>query len=770
MVDTVEDMDSLDDKLFGNASKRNPFMEDSRKRITFADEDDPLADLLTDKEDFLSGIDRSKATDDKAKKLSLMQDLFSDTLHVSSSKESNISKKSLQSEYEVTQATEVPRAQSQHSLYAPTAFRTKEPRRGKRTSEIINDPLGLFASSTISNQTEQTTVERRSVSADSSNRQKETKEYLPDWLESKPISENTDFIQDKVTPTDEFDRRRRSSSDKMHEVVNAQQEDETKLVGSLPYEKEKPIKSSNSQTVEIDKVKKRKSEEDYPKPNTAASVNPDVSKASEDASSLIHKTTIGYESAIQKLELEKSHLNVTINSLNEKYENEITILDESYKRQIGFLQERTDTLEKRLQQELEYLETDYEAKIEKLKNEKMQTETFYKEEIQNLKKEHAQIIEEIYERHSQNIKLLQKEHFDTIENILKMREVENLAMTTIATHKTDLQNLLQKADSIIESIKTTQEKTDQRDDQSIKLREHYLKSQEEDMQIRNVDIKKRQELLEQERDRMIKVADKLDSHVAQLVLELEKKSTLLNETLETLKKKEEVLLHEREMFEEKVQWERNQLQALKESWFNEQEKQLKTLIKEKEIIAAKRKQYEVLRTIKSNSDNITNIEMAAAIKTAQDATILANQERLKWQEKVKYLEKQQQVLQEKEHRLLTHAQDLESFTQLAFARNEEAVKTLKEFRHIEDDHKAKLDPHFNVFDKFNSASEKLALTAQLEKLKKSANIPYNYADTQALSNQQRTFKVTTHFTEVVDPQLVMLKLNLDDQLDNVQYM
>jgi len=63
-----------------------------------------------------------------------------------------------------------------------------------------------------------------------------------------------------------------------------------------------------------------------------------------------------------------------------------------------------------------------------------------------------------------------------------MREVENLAMTTIATHKTDLQDLLQKADFIIENIKNVQEKTDQRDDQSVKLREYYLKNQEEDMQ------------------------------------------------------------------------------------------------------------------------------------------------------------------------------------------------------------------------------------------------------------------------------------------------
>lgn len=63
-----------------------------------------------------------------------------------------------------------------------------------------------------------------------------------------------------------------------------------------------------------------------------------------------------------------------------------------------------------------------------------------------------------------------------------MREVENLAMTTIVTHKTDMQNLLQKANFIIENIKNVQEKTDQRDDQSIKLKEHHLKNQEEDVQ------------------------------------------------------------------------------------------------------------------------------------------------------------------------------------------------------------------------------------------------------------------------------------------------
>lgn len=163
------------------------------------DEDDPLANLLADKEDLSSsqknlvavkdkrsiiddlfnkrisneslssskpddregstsalnamGIEKPKASDDKAKKLSLMQDLFGDTAQ---SKES-ISKKSVQLESEMAQsAAEVSKTQSQHSTYAPTAFGMREPRRGKRTSEIINDPLGLFSLGTTSSQAEQT--------------------------------------------------------------------------------------------------------------------------------------------------------------------------------------------------------------------------------------------------------------------------------------------------------------------------------------------------------------------------------------------------------------------------------------------------------------------------------------------------------------------------------------------------------------------------------------------------------------------------------------
>lgn len=63
----------------------------------------------------------------------------------------------------------------------------------------------------------------------------------------------------------------------------------------------------------------------------AVNVPLDANKNSENAYGNLTRKDTGYENMIYKLELEKSHLTVAIHSLNEKYENEIMILDESYK-------------------------------------------------------------------------------------------------------------------------------------------------------------------------------------------------------------------------------------------------------------------------------------------------------------------------------------------------------------------------------------------------------------------------------------------------------
>lgn len=66
-------------------------------------------------------------------------------------------------------------------------------------------------------------IERRTASADFSRQKSETKEYLPDWLEPKKVSEDkgSDHVQDRLTPTEElFNKHRRSSSDQIIQGVS----------------------------------------------------------------------------------------------------------------------------------------------------------------------------------------------------------------------------------------------------------------------------------------------------------------------------------------------------------------------------------------------------------------------------------------------------------------------------------------------------------------------------------------------------------------------
>ena len=58
------------------------------------------------------------------------------------------------------------------------------------------------------------------------------------------------------------------------------------------------------------------------------------------------------------------------------------------------------------------------------------------------------------------------------------------------------------------------------------------------------------------------------------------------------------------------------------------------------------------------------IKLEATIRAAQEAAASANQERLKWQDKLNELEIQKNAIKEKENHLILKAKELQEFTQV----------------------------------------------------------------------------------------------------------
>lgn len=415
---------------------------------------------------------------------------------------------------------------------------------------------------------------------------------------------------------------------------------------------------------------------------------------------------------IKKLEEEKSKLENKLSYINEKYDSELLFQAEFYERQISFLREVITKSEGRIKREIEHLETDYITKFEKLKDEKLQIENEYKEKIHNLKNEHAQNIEDLCKLHSENMKLLQKQYNNVIENISKAKQIEDQMIQTMTTRTTDIENILQKANIIIEDTIENKKKLEIKHKEIMESHENTLKLQEDDIKAQKLELKHQSNVLEEHRNKFIETTEKLDIRLTSLITELQKQSSLCNQAEETLEKKTTNLLKERELFEEKMKWERDYMEALKESWMKEQERQLKLLAEEKEIITIEKAELQISNKLQNNNE-IDKIELETAVKTAQEATISANRDKLKWQEKINELNIHKQILQDKENLLILRAKELEYLTQSALIKKEEGMKALKNAKHLENQNK----------QKFNQLQ--LQIQALMEKEKKIATEKYN---------------------------------------------
>lgn len=79
--------------------------------------------------------------------------------------------------------------------------------------------------------------------------------------------------------------------------------------------------------------------------------------------------------------------------------------------------------------------------------------------------------------------------------------------------------------------------------------------------VQQLDLKNQNSVLEERHDKFIKTTEIFSTRLTQLITELEKQTTQNNEGQEMLKNRTANLLRERELFEEKVKWERDYLQV-----------------------------------------------------------------------------------------------------------------------------------------------------------------------------------------------------------------
>ncbi|XP_046470671.1 putative leucine-rich repeat-containing protein DDB_G0290503 isoform X1 [Neodiprion pinetum] len=499
------------------------------------------------------------------------------------------------------------------------------------------------------------------------------------------------------------------------------------------------------------------------------------------------------EVIIRKLETEKLDFENIIDKLKDQHSKEIRIIEESYMRQIEIMNQGSVRLEKRLRQDVESAEADYGAKIQKMKEEQESLKIAHGEELENLKMEHIKQIQEIRNQQHRNIQLVQNEYIETIQNISKAKEIEQQTINSATIQTATLSDTLEVMKNTISEIEELKIKLENSMDESNKAKEYILKQHIDEIKDLKEHLKKQHEALEVDRKDLAEALRHLDGGTVRLISEFDRHTEENLEAENRLKSREETLIRDRELLDQHIQWERNHIQVMKETWIREQERQIKQLSEERNSIATERARLETIQRLKFDNDDVTKAELEATLCTARDATNLANRERQKWRERLNELQIEKQKIKEKENALTLRARELEDLTQSALEKREEGLRALKEAHHLDEQHKAyfgqlQMQSEALAQRENKLAAEKLALARYirilgLEKIERLAlrmNQPekpekdtggseFHTEQHSQYALQFNNFHdsqiITTHFKDIVDPRLVLLKLGLDNELD-----
>ncbi|KAJ8664494.1 hypothetical protein QAD02_006156 [Eretmocerus hayati] len=518
-------------------------------------------------------------------------------------------------------------------------------------------------------------------------------------------------------------------------------------------------------------------------PTTLPSMPLELSKEVKVDSNEAEDSAVESEAEIQKLQLEKLYLENTLDSLREKHEKEISIIDDSYKKQITYLEEAMVQMEKRMQDDVECLDADYRLKIQKLKDEMIEMEKAHKAEKDLLKEEHVKVVREIREQSSRSLELLQSEHEEVIAKIIKSKETEREAIEIMRIDGTNIENVLNKSQSIVESLDCLQKKFDARDNNFIDSQDHHLKAQEQNIEYLKQQLEKQREESAGEKQKLMTTIQKLEIDISELMSEFRKQNASFKESEQILKSRELAILRDRELLVEQSNWERERLQAMRDSWAKEHDKEMEWLVQERQALAAEKGKLQIFNRLKIGYDESSKEELEATVRAAQDAIAKANQEKLKWKEKINELESQRNSLEEKESGLVRKAKELQEFTQSAVAKREEGLKALKEAHFIEERYKEKMkllqkQEELLLEKESKLAAEKLELSRQrlafhvsdIEKPEKdisTARTRIGIAEDMSLSevlSESRRYTPLSMTKNIVDPHLVLLKWDLHNKL------
>ncbi|XP_030372997.1 centrosomal protein of 164 kDa [Scaptodrosophila lebanonensis] len=358
------------------------------------------------------------------------------------------------------------------------------------------------------------------------------------------------------------------------------------------------------------------------------------------------------ENDVKRNELEKLRLEELVANMKVNYEQEIQMIENSYKKQLQVLSEHMAAVEERLKAENTELKEFYVEKLQSLEQALQKLKNDYEGELSTLRQDHEDEVRKLRKSHEVDIDMVRQEHHRMLDTIRQSKMLEFATMQESGSYLETLQLASNNLVTLSDGLQGL------RDDMSCKLetlnkeRERKLNARERLLDDKERRLKIDEEAAEGEKRRLMELVGTLELQLGRLSKESAEENWQLRQRMCSLEAEKNAFEREKEFHREQLERDEKRVEELKTLQLAETERMKLDLQQERTRLVIERTQIEMERKLQSQGGlDKDRLEVEAQLKVAEDAIRQADEERQRCHKQQRDLEQRKRLLLNKENAL-----------------------------------------------------------------------------------------------------------------------
>ncbi|XP_065079447.1 fas-binding factor 1 [Ochlerotatus camptorhynchus] len=415
------------------------------------------------------------------------------------------------------------------------------------------------------------------------------------------------------------------------------------------------------------------------------------------------------QSDLKRLELEKLRMEDLISNITANHEQEVTLLEQSYRKQMGFLEESLKIMESRMKIENKSLEDFYQEKLGKLEDEKQQLIAAHNKQVQEMEDSHGITVQKLKSNYDESLKNLKSEHREMINNI---RESKMLEFSVVQDNQSYM-NMLKNASNYLENasgdLQQLRDTLQEQMEFTQKEKDIQLKAREKQLEDQQRMLERSKDAAETEKVRLLNLVEMLEGKLTELSKTSSEEHWTYQQKMVKLDCEKQAFEKEKEFARERIIRDEKRIEELKQIQLEDHSRLVQKIQDERQLLLEEKVKIETLSKIqKKDQLDLSRAEIDAAIKVAEDAAKQADVERERLLQLQRQFETKRRELINQESQLRTKSSELETAISSAKMKELNAENAFKGIKRAEQNLQLKIQLVQRQFREISEREDRLS--------------------------------------------------------------